>query len=81
MPDEVFTRLIREPCHFCGDPGKVGIDRMDNAIGYTEANVVPACWTCNRLKGAMPYAAFVAWLLRAGAHQRSTATLALDGGA
>ena len=27
-----------------------GVDRMDNAIGYTEANCIPCCGRCNHMK-------------------------------
>ena len=30
-----------------------GIDRINNAIGYINNNVVPCCWKCNRFKGNM----------------------------
>lgn len=39
-----------------------GIDRMDNAKGYTLENAVPCCHTCNVAKGVMPLAEFEAWL-------------------
>lgn len=29
-----------------------GLDRVDNSIGYEEANVVPCCYMCNRMKNA-----------------------------
>ena len=28
----------------------MGLDRFDSDKGYISANVVPACWTCNRMK-------------------------------
>jgi hypothetical protein len=28
-----------------------GLDRLNNDCGYTESNVAPCCWECNRLKG------------------------------
>ena len=27
-----------------------GVDRVDNSVGYTEANCVPCCGMCNRMK-------------------------------
>lgn len=44
-----------------------GVDRKDNAEGYTVENVVPCCTTCNRLKRVMSYEQFTAYLDRAGA--------------
>lgn len=29
---------------------KYGIDRIDNALGYTLDNIVPCCRTCNFMK-------------------------------
>lgn len=28
-----------------------GFDRINNAIGYTESNVVACCWRCNIVRG------------------------------
>lgn len=50
-------RLISQPCFYCknklGEPAKygVGLDRLDNQIGYTLTNVVPCCNFCNIIKG------------------------------
>lgn len=41
-----------------------GIDRKDNRQGYTPANCVSCCCTCNRAKGAKSYEDFLAYLTR-----------------
>lgn len=41
-----------------------GLDRVDNAAGYTLENVVACCETCNRAKHAMSYGEFMAWIAR-----------------
>jgi hypothetical protein len=79
LDDATVERLVFSPCHYCGDPGGNtirrmdrghaptpynGIDRMDNARGYVEGNVVSCCGACNRAKGVRSYADFVAWLDR-----------------
>lgn len=47
--------LFDQECFYCGEPSRteqlMGLDRFDNDQGYLVANVVPACWTCNNLKG------------------------------
>lgn len=46
-----FMEFWRKPCSYCGDSIKtVGIDRIDNTIGYTVENCVPCCETCNKMK-------------------------------
>ena len=48
-----FKELVTSACHYCKsktDSEAVGIDRINNDIGYTKENCVPACWTCNRMK-------------------------------
>lgn len=41
-----------------------GIDRVNSNAGYTNANCVPACKTCNFAKSDMSYGLFVEWLER-----------------
>jgi hypothetical protein len=50
----VFDTVRRRPCHYCGGVKSMGLDRVDNARGYTTDNVVPACTTCNLMKKNMP---------------------------
>jgi len=50
---ETFSELVKSPCHYCKsqtDSETNGIDRVNNDIGYTKENCVPACWKCNRMK-------------------------------
>jgi hypothetical protein len=74
LTDEDFDRLTSQPCIYCGlAPNMVrtvkrstvilnGIDRVDNALGYTPENTVPCCKICNRAKRDMPYDEFMAWI-------------------
>jgi len=41
-----------------------GIDRVDNKLGYTEANSVTCCKICNRAKSSLPVEVFLAWIQR-----------------
>lgn len=73
-----FEELVRSKCIYCGavpkqyfkrigtgDNGKFlcnGIDRINNAKGYTLKNCVPCCGICNHAKGTMTRRRFKAWL-------------------
>lgn len=38
-------------CAYCGGKIKgIGIDRVDNSIGYVKSNLKPCCSTCNYMK-------------------------------
>ena len=77
-----FRRLIKEPCHYCGQtPSQIfgvrsrngsfvynGLDRFDNFIGYTLGNVVPCCKTCNYAKRNMSVDEFLAWVKQVALH-------------
>lgn len=43
----VREHIACKPCTYCGDTENVGTDRIDNALGHTTANVIPACRICN----------------------------------
>ena len=48
--DEFFS-FWQKPCHYCGQEIKdIGIDRIDNSIGYDRGNMVPCCSYCNWMK-------------------------------
>ena len=53
---EAWIKAVKRPCHYCGgplSPTGSGLDRIDNALGYVAGNVLPACGTCNVLRGAL----------------------------
>lgn len=52
LRSEVFN-LLASPCAYCGSANANGIDRLNNDRGYTAANAVPACGTCNIMKNTM----------------------------
>lgn len=50
---EEFLSFASEPCHYCGIKlDRIRLDRVDNQQGYSFANVVSCCKTCNYLKGS-----------------------------
>jgi hypothetical protein len=74
LTDEEFVVLTKGNCHYCGaEPSQVvrskrywrepylhnGIDRIDSKLGYTVANCVPCCWTCNQMKFDLGYEQFL----------------------
>lgn len=77
ITDDQFFELTQRPCHYCGvEPSHIkapsrngfykynGVDRKDNARGYTPDNVVSCCATCNHAKHVMSYEAFKSWIAR-----------------
>jgi len=60
IPYDYLRSAIKQNCFYCnGAPSAKqgrrfaynGLDRIDNTLGYVPKNVVPCCWSCNRLKG------------------------------
>jgi hypothetical protein len=75
LRDEEFDALTQQNCFYCGAPptngterwkSRVerwlynGIDRRDNAVGYTTQNAVPCCRRCNEWKRSLSAAEFQA---------------------
>ena len=48
-----------------------GLDRIDSTKSHTPDNIVSCCWTCNRMKGDMPYDEFIEHIKRMGTHLHS----------
>lgn len=57
LSDEEYKELINQPCYYCNNelapPTKysIGLDRLDNALGYVRDNVVSCCMACNAIRG------------------------------
>ena len=67
---EQFSRLWEKDCSYCGTPiATIGIDRVNNNIGYTARNVVPCCPDCNLAKRALTKKEFLALCMRIVKHQ------------
>lgn len=48
---EQFMTYWQKPCGYCGsDIDTIGLDRIDNKIGYLEENITPCCSICNWMK-------------------------------
>lgn len=77
--------LLTGKCHYCGQPPSRtirhlirtdefftynGIDRKENALGYTPDNSVSCCTTCNFRKTDPDYAEFLLWIQRVAKHLR-----------
>ena len=57
---QYFSALVGKSCHYCRTVlDRPRIDRLNSKGGYTQDNVVPCCWTCNRMKNDLPYAEFI----------------------
>lgn len=54
--------LLASPCHYCNWPAPNGIDRVDNAVGYTTENCVSCCVFCNMAKGSKHVDEFRKWI-------------------
>ncbi len=64
-----FKAYISRPCTYCNsDSHKIGIDRIDNSIGYLSSNCVSCCWNCNRMKGTLTYTEFVSHAIKIVEH-------------
>lgn len=78
LTDEEVKHIATQNCHYCQaipSPRKAyhrsycvvdvnGIDRVDNLKGYEIDNVVPCCYTCNRMKTDMNVDDFISHITR-----------------
>lgn len=57
---EEFSFFWGKPCYYCGSSIKtIGLDRLNNKIGYVFTNITPCCLRCNKMKKNMDYEEFV----------------------
>jgi hypothetical protein len=77
-----FKEITQQNCYYCGiEPHQIinnknrngiyvynGIDRKDNAVGYTVENCVPCCKICNFAKKQMGEQEFYSWIDRVYHH-------------
>jgi hypothetical protein len=63
-----FVRILLGECVYCGAEKAMGIDRVDNEIGYTSSNSVACCAHCNRMKWAHSKEFFFAHILKIAHH-------------
>ena len=50
----------QEPCKYCGDNIEtIGLDRINNNIGYNKKNLVSCCSICNYAKRKMDKDKFI----------------------
>lgn len=55
-----FNDLWGKPCYYCNaEIETIGLDRINNEIGYTRINVVPCCIRCNKMKKNINYEDFI----------------------
>lgn len=54
LSKEEFMVYLEQPCFYCGDStvsSGVGLDRINNSLGYELENVLPCCASCNKTRG------------------------------
>lgn len=57
---EYIAKSIQHGCLYCGENAiRMTLDRIDNQIGHTVVNTVPACIRCNYMRRNMPYRAWL----------------------
>ncbi len=60
LTKEFIETLVSQPCSYCGETElKMTLDRIDNAFGHLQSNVVGACIRCNFIRRDMPY---IVWM-------------------
>lgn len=57
---EDFEYFWKQPCVYCGgEIQTIGLDRIDNDVGYTRENSIPCCSICNSMKSGQSLLAFI----------------------
>ena len=51
ISQETMDSFFMSNCHYCNMIiPSIGLDRVENSIGYVISNIVPCCAVCNRMK-------------------------------
>jgi hypothetical protein len=78
LTEEQFAAIVQAPCYLCGletsDRNHNGIDRVNNAEGYTLDNAKACCGHCNLMKRSMELAALYRIAERVEARREVLAT-------
>lgn len=64
---EKFLELSQQNCFYCNAKPSThcknfiynGLDRLNSNKDHSEDNIVPCCWSCNRMKSNMNYEEFI----------------------
>lgn len=60
LSKEEFATFWQKPCTYCNDPIEtIGLDRIDNLIGYRFDNVTSCCKICNFMKADLSLINFI----------------------
>ena len=61
---EQFLSFVGKSCFYCrAETTGVGLDRIDNLLGYSMNNIVPCCRQCNVAKNNHTQTSFFAMCL------------------
>ena len=54
-----FCETLNHRCIYCGTEENMGVDRINNDIGYQKNNCLPACGPCNMARGKRTVKKFI----------------------
>ena len=64
LSNEYAMKIFDNRCIYCNVKNcYMGIDRINNSVGYIEGNVVPCCSTCNFMKGGKSYEEYIKFII------------------
>jgi len=47
----IINSIFYKNCNYCGTLERIGCDRIDNSLSPSKDNLVPACYSCNVIRG------------------------------
>jgi len=57
---EQFSKYWENNCYYCGDKiNGIGLDRINNDVGYKLDNILPCCGTCNIMRNRVRQQDFI----------------------